>query len=300
MRLADLLSRRSAPSAFPGAIDLPRSRGTMTASSPGSLIRSSACASTTNTTPVAEHSSTSACDSSPTHTTPRPTPATGTGDSRTKCSTRGWRSRRKNSYVRASLVGDALDVPWITWLADLEPADESADVSSLLLLRHLLTVGGIDEQRAVPLIQLPVEEARGAILKLSRAGVGGRQLLTTIEGTPDGTAPVWRLGSSALEGLLSLDRAAGHMRTMPTCTEIAMSYANARGRISSTELGSLVGASGTNVGAILKARGRRSADPVNPHRSRPRLLLPLGLHRPVASPSALRAHARRSGRRHRC
>lgn len=237
----------------PGAIDLPRSRGTMTASSPGSLIRSSACASTTNTTPVAEHSSTSACDSSPTHTTPRPTPATGTGDSRTKCSTRGWRSRRKNSYVRASLVGDALDVPWITWLADLEPADESADVSSLLLLRHLLTVGGIDEQRAVPLIQLPVEEARGATLKLSRAGVGGRQLLTTIEGTPDGTAPVWRLGSSALEGLLSLDRAAGHMRTMPTCTEIAMSYANARGRISSTELGSLVGASGTNVGAILKA-----------------------------------------------
>ncbi|MEZ5161121.1 MAG: hypothetical protein R2709_10525 [Marmoricola sp.] len=225
----------------------------MTASSPGSLIRSSACASTTNTTPVAEHSSTSACDSSPTHTTPRPTPATGTGDSRTKCSTRGWRSRRKNSYVRASLVGDALDVPWITWLADLEPADESADVSSLLLLRHMLTVGGIDEQRAVPLIQLPVEEARGAILKLSRAGVGGRQLLTTIEGTPDGTAPVWRLGSSALEGLLSLDRAAGHMRTMPTCTEIAMSYANARGRISSTELGSLVGASGTNVGAILKA-----------------------------------------------
>jgi ATP-dependent DNA helicase RecG len=32
-----------------------------------------------------------------------------------------------------------------------------------------------------------------------------------------------------------------------------MSYAKARGRISSTELGSLVGASGTNVGATLKA-----------------------------------------------
>jgi ATP-dependent DNA helicase RecG len=32
-----------------------------------------------------------------------------------------------------------------------------------------------------------------------------------------------------------------------------MSYADARGRISSTELGSLAGASGTNVGATLKA-----------------------------------------------
>jgi ATP-dependent DNA helicase RecG len=31
-----------------------------------------------------------------------------------------------------------------------------------------------------------------------------------------------------------------------------MSYAQARGRISSTELGSLVGASGTNVGSTLK------------------------------------------------
>ncbi len=156
-------------------------------------------------------------------------------------------------FVRASLVGDALDEPWIAWLGEIEPAEESVDVSSLLLTRHLLTRGWVDEARAVPLIQLPVEEARGAILKLSRAQIGGNALLTTIDATPDGTPPVWRLSSSALNALLQRDRAAGHSRKLPTRTEIAASFAKARGRISSTELGSLVNASGTNVGSTLKA-----------------------------------------------
>jgi ATP-dependent DNA helicase RecG len=156
-------------------------------------------------------------------------------------------------FVRTSLVGDALDEPWIGWLASIDPVEESNDVSSLLLLRQLITVGWIDERSAVPLIQLPVEETRGAILKLSRAKVKGLALLQTVDGTPDGTPAAWRLGPAALEDLLSRDRASGRPRPLPTRTEIARSYAEARGRISSTELGSLVGASGTNVGDTLKA-----------------------------------------------
>ena len=168
-------------------------------------------------------------------------------------------------YVRASLVGDALDVPWISWLGDIEPNEESADVSSLLLLRHLLDRGWIDEQQAVPLIQFPVEEARGAVLKLARAKIDGHPLIIAIDGTPDGTAPAWRLGSYALEHLVSLDRENGHTRRLPSRSEIARSYAQLRGRVSSTELGSLVGASGTNVGQILKTLATEGVlEPSNP------------------------------------
>lgn len=156
-------------------------------------------------------------------------------------------------FVRTSLVGDALDEPWIGWLAQIDPAEESTDVSSLLLLRQLITKGWVDEQAAVPLVQLPVEEARGAILKLSRAKVKGHPLLQTIAGSPDGAVAAWRLGAAALEDLLNRDRAMGHTRALPTRAEIAKSYSEVRGRISSTELGSLVGASGTNVGGTLKA-----------------------------------------------
>lgn len=156
-------------------------------------------------------------------------------------------------FVRASLVGDALDEAWIAWLSGVHPAEDSSDVSSLLLLRHLVTAGWIDEARAVPLIQLPVEEARGAILKLARATIDGAPILSKVAGTPDGTATAWRLSQTALDDLLSRDRTSGHDRSVPSRTEIALSYARARGRISSTELGSLVGASGTNVGSTLKA-----------------------------------------------
>lgn len=155
-------------------------------------------------------------------------------------------------FVRASLVGDTLDEAWIAWLGSIEP-DEAADVSSLLLLRRLVSVGWVDEQRAAPLIQVTIEEARGAILKLARAAIDGRSLLTLVEGTPDGTDAVWRLSSSALDALADRDQAVGQARQFPSRTEIARTYAAARGRISTTELGSLVSASATNVGNTLKA-----------------------------------------------
>ncbi|GAB3919084.1 transcriptional regulator [Microlunatus endophyticus] len=156
-------------------------------------------------------------------------------------------------FVRTSLVGDALDEGWMAWLSGIVPAEDSSDVSSLLLLRHLVTTGWVDEEAAVPIIQLPVEETRGAILKLTHARVNGSPLLQQVDGVPAGTPSAWRLGPGALDDLLAKDRVAGHHRELPSRSAIARSYAEARGRISSTELGSLVGATGTNVGSILKA-----------------------------------------------
>jgi ATP-dependent DNA helicase RecG len=154
--------------------------------------------------------------------------------------------------VTATLVGDALDESWIEWLSKIRPPEESMDVSSLLILDRLLTQGWIDEGVAAPLIQLPVEETRGAIRRLAKATYDGKALLQSVDGTPVGSPSAWRLTASSLDGLLDLDRGRGPVRSTPSRPEVAKSYAESRGRISTTELGSLVGAHATNVGAVLK------------------------------------------------
>lgn len=155
-------------------------------------------------------------------------------------------------FVRTSLVGDAVDEPWILWLNNIQPPEESQDINSLLLLRRLLTVGWADTTQAAPLIQLTVEEARGAIAKLGRATIDGISLLRPVEGVPAGTEPVWRLDGDALAVLTGYDGDAGRTRFLPTRAEVARSYAQARGRISTTELASIVGTSASNMGQILR------------------------------------------------
>ncbi|MGL5866473.1 MAG: ATP-binding protein [Dermatophilaceae bacterium] len=154
--------------------------------------------------------------------------------------------------VRASLVGDTLDEGWMLWLNSVRPVEESQDINSLLLLRRLLTTGWVDTTRAAPLIQLTVDEARGAIAKLSRAVVTTTPLLRSVSGVPAGTEPVWTLHPDAVEVLRGRDRDVGQARALPTRAEVARGYARARGRISTTELGSMVGASASNVGIVLK------------------------------------------------
>ncbi len=155
-------------------------------------------------------------------------------------------------YVRVSLVGDALDEAWVGWLGRIQPKDETRDINSLLILRRLVMSGWVDVTVAAPIIQLTVEEARGAILKLAAATVGSIPVLVLVDGVPDGTEPVWRLAPEVLDDLVTADRALGTHRHTPTRSEVARAYARARGRISTTELGSLVGARPNNVGGVLK------------------------------------------------
>lgn len=156
-------------------------------------------------------------------------------------------------FVRTSLVGDALDESWMSWLGSIEPPEETADVSSLLILRRLVEVGWVDTPAAARLIQLTNEEARGALLRVSHARVDGHPLIELTAGVPEGTEPAWHVTSAAREALVTRSQAEGRLRELPSRTEVARSYAAARGRISSTELASLVGASPSNVGGALKA-----------------------------------------------
>lgn len=160
---------------------------------------------------------------------------------------------KSGPMVSTSLIGDAIDVGWINWLAAIRPATESSDVSSLLLLRRLATIGWVDEESAAPLIQLPVEEAQGAIRKLATSVMRGYAVVQRISGTPESSSAVWRLSDHALDAMTELYHAAGSAVVRPSRREVARSYAAHRGRISSTELAELVGASPSNVGGTLKA-----------------------------------------------
>lgn len=156
-------------------------------------------------------------------------------------------------FVRASLIGDALDEGWINWLASAHPLEESRDIFSLLLLRRLLLVGWVDVPTASTIVQLTEDEAEGALLKLGKATIAGQPTLRSVAGVPDGTPTVWKLHPGALAALAAQDAAVGRDRPHPTRAEVARTYAESRGRISSTELGSIVGASASNVGSVLKS-----------------------------------------------
>lgn len=155
-------------------------------------------------------------------------------------------------YVRAELIGDDLDIGWIRWLRSIDPASEADDLNSLLILRQLVGMGWIDPLRAATTMQDTVGAASGAIAKLSRTSILREPIIETIIGFPDGTDPVWRLSERAAGLLRELDDEANRSRPWPSRERVASSYARARGRISSTELASLVGAYSSNVGPVLK------------------------------------------------
>lgn len=92
----------------------------------------------------------------------------------------------------------------------------------------------------------------GALAKLSKASVLHAPIIEPIAGSPDGTDPVWRLSRTSADLLRQLDEQVNRNRVWPSRERVAASYAKARGRISSTELASLVGAYASNVGAVLK------------------------------------------------
>ena len=122
----------------------------------------------------------------------------------------------------------------------------------MLLLRHLVDEGWVDVESAMPIIQLNHAESVGALNRLAGAHVRGSSVISLVPGVPDADEPVWALSPGARAALMDRDVSMGSSRTWPSRQRVARSYAEGRGRISSTELGGLVGASPSNVGSVLK------------------------------------------------
>lgn len=159
-------------------------------------------------------------------------------------------------YVRTSLVGDTLDEAWMEWLGMLKPTERARDVSSLLILRRIVTEGWADPHRVAELIQLGQAEAEAALSRLEVARFSDSPVLQSVEGVPEAMSAVRRLDDDAIALLQELDAKHGKKRSWPTRRSVARTYARDRGRISSTELASLTGGSPSNMGPELAALAR--------------------------------------------
>lgn len=153
--------------------------------------------------------------------------------------------------VRAVLVGGRVDEPWLRFLSGLRPASAGNDLDALLVMRHLLSAGWIDAARAAPVLQRNAVEADAVLERLALATTGqGDPVIVGVAGTPDPDPPAWRL-SNPVRRLF-----AARMRSVlgPTARPaLAADWARARGRISTTELGDIVGVAVNAVGGVLRS-----------------------------------------------
>lgn len=156
-------------------------------------------------------------------------------------------------YVRATLTGGAADQAWIAWLRRLQGTRERAiDLNALLVLRQLLDQGWADEESVARVIQDSPATARNTIHMLVDGAEREVVPLVPVEGTIEQTGQAWRLSHKAEDLLHELDAEYGRVRRWPSRESVAHSYATHRGRISSTELGSLLRSAPSNVGSVLK------------------------------------------------
>lgn len=155
-------------------------------------------------------------------------------------------------YVVATLTGANPDVAWMAWLDRLDGPSVARDLRKLMALRLLVDERWLDENTLAPFIQLPVQEARDVIDAVGDLLVDSISLLAPVPGVPGESTMAWTLSARALQLLDEQYERSEHRRRAISREQVARSYARARGRISTTELGAIVGASPSNVGGLLK------------------------------------------------
>lgn len=155
-------------------------------------------------------------------------------------------------YVRTSLDGDSVDAAWVEWSNSMSPSGVAQELNSLLLLDRLVKHGWLDRPIAESVLQLGESETIGAINRLQSSEVNGQAVIQLVKGIPDHQDGAWQLTGAAHRALMEADKRLGSTRAWPNRGRLAVTYAQARGRISSTELGSLTYSSPSNVGGILR------------------------------------------------
>ncbi len=155
-------------------------------------------------------------------------------------------------HVRAALVARTIDESWMRQISRLDPLRLSRDLNSLLLLKRALEHWWVDVAVAAPLLQRSSLETEAAMEELAQGKANGQPIIEEVAGTPADAPRAWRISEEFLAALHRWDDRVGIRRRSPQRRDVALDYARARGRISSTELASIVKASPPNVGAVLK------------------------------------------------
>lgn len=150
-------------------------------------------------------------------------------------------SETEGPYVRAALLGDSLDEAWIRFLTRLEPDEARESLTVLLLLRHLVAHLWIDGRTAAPILQLNAAETAEALHSFAQLTVDGSSIVEPVAGVPDGQPPAWHISGAALGALGDEDAEVGKSRRQADRASVALDWARTRGRVSTTELGSVFG-----------------------------------------------------------
>ena len=154
--------------------------------------------------------------------------------------------------VRTALLGNNPALGWRAWLGQLDPRTTQNDLRLLMGIAFIVEHGWADAEALAPYLQVSPAEAQDTIRSLQTIRSSSGPVAHVVTGTPPATALAIALTSEAREDLRARDDDTGYHRTWPTRETIALTYARARGRISSTELGSITGASPSNVGSVLQ------------------------------------------------
>jgi ATP-dependent DNA helicase RecG len=162
-------------------------------------------------------------------------------------------SEHDGPEVVTTLVGQAIRESWMRWLRLFDDRDVTEDLRLLMIAETLASRGWIDAQVAARRLQVIPDEASDSLNRFVDIGFEGRPAVRPVEGTPTGSDIALVLERGPADRLSELDAAAGWRTDRPSRKTIALDYARSRGRISTTELGSLVGAHPTNVGNVLQA-----------------------------------------------
>lgn len=161
---------------------------------------------------------------------------------------------KQGPTVRTALVGGVVDEAWLNWLRRMEP-EPSQDLQVLMLIRHLVDHGWVDVDAAHRLLQVTPVEAHAALLRAETVELDNSiPCVVPIKGTPSESQPGFTLSKEARKILDASERRQGWRATAPTLTPraVALDWARHRGRVSSTELASIMGASHTNMSRYLR------------------------------------------------
>ncbi|GMA41748.1 RNA-binding domain-containing protein [Mobilicoccus caccae] len=161
--------------------------------------------------------------------------------------------------VLAVLAGENPDTAWMLWLRDMSP-DVRGDLRVLMSLDRLARRWWVDALDLAPYLQVTATEADQVMHHLRGLGIGQQPVTFDVPGVPPERGVVLGLTTPAWDRLARLSADTGRgLRRGPTREQVALAYAHHMGRISTTELGGILGAHSTNVGSVLRrleAEGR--------------------------------------------
>jgi ATP-dependent DNA helicase RecG len=151
-------------------------------------------------------------------------------------------------YVRIGLLGGTPDLRITRLLDIIEPHALASDLDALLLITALCDVGWTDVTQAGPILQRPPRETTGAIERLGAGRVNDRPVLAALAGVPTDHDVAWRLSDPVRQLLQGRSPDLG---SPDERRRVVLSWAQARSRVSSTEVADLVDVSVVTAGRLL-------------------------------------------------